>query len=129
MKNILSAKGFTLSEILVSLQIFSLITLFTYAAFDVFNSSYVRQINSMQKMAKISAYNQLIQETVNRSDRLEMNGKKLIGFMNGVVVLEADQSIFINSKKINDSIRVTKITTSRIDYLFGSESFSVNIPR
>jgi prepilin-type N-terminal cleavage/methylation domain-containing protein len=51
-KQLSETKGFTLSEILVSIQIFSLIMLFLYAGFRVFQGVYIRRLKSFQEIQK-----------------------------------------------------------------------------
>lgn len=46
-KRIFAKHGFTLSEVLIGLQLMSLITILAYAVFKLFQMSYLRQIKEL----------------------------------------------------------------------------------
>jgi len=49
-KNVIKKDGFTLTELLVSIQIFALISLFAYAGFRVFQSVYIQRIKAFNNI-------------------------------------------------------------------------------
>lgn len=66
-KRLSNEQGFTLSEILVSIQIFALITLFLYAGFKVFNLVYMSRVKELNTIQKTSLNNYFKFRKINES--------------------------------------------------------------
>ncbi|MCB0280890.1 MAG: prepilin-type N-terminal cleavage/methylation domain-containing protein [Calditrichaeota bacterium] len=119
MKNILSAKqGFTLSEILISLQIFSLLVLFVYAANRIFYISYLKQVRQLNNLRQTSQIEQIIREKLNQADHFEFANNSLLGLRGSKKLIEFKRTVMIKNNVIDDSLKVKGISADQIDLVY-----------
>lgn len=105
-RKLLSAKAFTLIDVLISIQIMTLVSLFAYSALKISRYYFHEQSRRLFQSQRLASYHYLIQKSINEASDFENTGKELRIFKHREELLRFTKKVFYRNKILDDSLIV-----------------------